>query len=95
MSVNLEHIFFKRPAAQSRPPQNSVTERRKYRRQRSGIFAKLVNVTMTDSGNIVPVGPPRPRAQAIKRSAAFVIHVFTALGAGFALIALFDAVREH
>ena len=37
--------------------------------------------------------PTRPRA--IKRSGAFVIHVFTALGAGFALMALFEAVREH
>ena len=29
------------------------------------------------------------------RAAAFSVHVFTALGAGFALIALLEAVREH
>jgi phosphatidylcholine synthase len=31
----------------------------------------------------------------LKRAAAFSVHVFTALGAGFALIALLEAVREH
>ena len=29
------------------------------------------------------------------RAAAFSVHVFTALGAGVALIALLEAVREH
>ena len=29
------------------------------------------------------------------RAAAFSVHVFTALGAGFALLAMLDAVREH
>ncbi len=29
------------------------------------------------------------------RAAAFSVHIFTALGAGFALIALLEAVREH
>src|SRR3981189_2537053 len=29
------------------------------------------------------------------RAAAFSVHVFTALGAGIALIALLEAVREH
>jgi phosphatidylcholine synthase len=31
----------------------------------------------------------------LKRAAAFSVHVFTALGAGLALIALLEAVREH
>src|SRR5215470_11434380 len=30
-----------------------------------------------------------------KRAAAFSVHVFTALGAGVALLALLEAVREH
>jgi len=30
-----------------------------------------------------------------KRAAAFSVHIFTALGAGLALIALLEAVREH
>ena len=30
-----------------------------------------------------------------KRAAAFAVHVFTALGAGIALLALLEAVREH
>src|SRR6202158_4517790 len=30
-----------------------------------------------------------------KRAAAFSLHIFTALGAGIALIALLEAVREH
>ena len=29
------------------------------------------------------------------RAAAFSVHIFTALGAGIALIALLEAVREH
>ena len=29
------------------------------------------------------------------RAAAFSVHIFTALGAGVALIALLEAVREH
>jgi len=29
------------------------------------------------------------------RAAAFFVHIFTALGAGIALIALLEAVREH
>jgi len=31
----------------------------------------------------------------MQRTAAFSVHVFTALGAGFALLALMEAVREH
>lgn len=36
-----------------------------------------------------------PSASPLKRAAAFGVHVFTALGAGFALLALLEAVREH
>jgi phosphatidylcholine synthase len=35
------------------------------------------------------------RASARVRAAAFSVHVFTALGAGVALLALLEAVREH
>ena len=35
------------------------------------------------------------RAPPLMRAAAFFVHIFTALGAGVALIALFEAVREH
>jgi len=45
---------------------------------------------MSDSSDI-----GRKRTKVIKRSGAFVIHIFTALGAGFALMALLEAVREH
>ena len=34
-------------------------------------------------------------APAVTRAAAFSVHIFTALGAGVALIALLEAVREH
>src|SRR6516225_12428115 len=34
-------------------------------------------------------------AKPSKRAAAFSVHVFTALGAGVALLALLEAVREH
>jgi len=34
-------------------------------------------------------------ASPAKRTAAFCVHIFTALGAGVALIALLEAVREH
>jgi phosphatidylcholine synthase len=36
-----------------------------------------------------------PRAAPGARAAAFSVHVFTALGAGVALLALLEAVREH
>ena len=39
-----------------------------------------------------PISAP---ASARMRLAAFGVHVFTALGAGFALIAMLEAVREH
>src|ERR1700692_340553 len=35
------------------------------------------------------------RVSRVMRVAAFSVHVFTALGAGIALIALMEAVREH
>src|SRR3954468_13802631 len=38
---------------------------------------------------------PPPSVSAVSRAAAFSVHVFTALGAGVALIALLEAVREH
>ncbi|MGB9117794.1 MAG: phosphatidylcholine synthase, partial [Bradyrhizobium sp.] len=34
-------------------------------------------------------------APLLVRAAAFSVHIFTALGAGVALIALLEAVREH
>src|SRR5450631_3871076 len=34
-------------------------------------------------------------ASPARRTAAFCVHIFTALGAGVALIALLEAVREH
>jgi phosphatidylcholine synthase len=36
-----------------------------------------------------------PPASLAMRAAAFCVHVFTALGAGIALLALLEAVREH
>jgi phosphatidylcholine synthase len=36
-----------------------------------------------------------PSVSPVMRAAAFFVHLFTALGAGFALIALLEAVREH
>src|SRR5476651_1584149 len=36
-----------------------------------------------------------PPASPARRIAAFCVHIFTALGAGVALIALLEAVREH
>ncbi|MGH6715511.1 MAG: phosphatidylcholine synthase [Bradyrhizobium sp.] len=36
-----------------------------------------------------------PQAAAVARAAAFAVHVFTALGAGLALLALLQAAREH
>ena len=38
---------------------------------------------------------PASEASPLKRAAAFSVHVFTALGAGVALVALLEAVREH
>jgi phosphatidylcholine synthase len=39
--------------------------------------------------------PSSSEASPLRRNAAFSVHVFTALGAGIALIALLVAVREH
>jgi phosphatidylcholine synthase len=39
--------------------------------------------------------PISPDTTARMRAAAFSVHVFTALGAGIALIAMLEAVREH
>jgi phosphatidylcholine synthase len=50
---------------------------------------------MSDSRHHETADATRERPKAIKRSGAFVIHIFTALGAGFALMALLEAVREH
>src|ERR1700745_2065937 len=36
-----------------------------------------------------------PQSPPAIRAAAFSVHIFTALGAGIALIALLEAVREH
>lgn len=49
---------------------------------------------MTDSSHQRTPDPPlsRPRAA---RARAFSVHVMTALGAGLALMALLEAVREH
>src|SRR3984893_10087897 len=38
---------------------------------------------------------PLPQGSSMQRAAAFSVHVFTALGAGVALLALMEAVREH
>jgi phosphatidylcholine synthase len=38
---------------------------------------------------------PTPLAPPLRRAVAFGVHIFTALGAGLALIALLEAVREH
>jgi phosphatidylcholine synthase len=38
---------------------------------------------------------PPPEASSMQRAAAFSVHVFTALGAGVALLALMEAVRQH
>src|SRR5512140_3566180 len=39
--------------------------------------------------------PVSSQATPAARAAAFSVHIFTALGAGIALIALLEAVREH
>src|ERR1700687_2550568 len=80
---------------QGRHARSSVTERRKHRHRCAGIFAMLGTTTMTDSRDVDSTKVRRRPRAAIRRSGAFVIHVFTALGAGFALMALFEAVREH
>jgi phosphatidylcholine synthase len=38
---------------------------------------------------------PTSLASPLRRAAAFGVHIFTALGAGVALLALLEAVREH
>ena len=39
--------------------------------------------------------PLQSQSSSRMRAAAFSVHIFTALGAGIALIAMLEAVREH
>jgi phosphatidylcholine synthase len=48
-------------------------------------------ISHMDHANQQELSPATPRA----RAAAFSVHIFTALGAGIALVALLEAVREH
>lgn len=43
----------------------------------------------------VPDPPDRPANTRLLRAAALAVHWFTATGAGIALLAMFEAVREH
>jgi phosphatidylcholine synthase len=40
-------------------------------------------------------GQPASASKSRQRAAAFSVHIFTAMGAGIALLALLEAVREH
>ena len=42
-----------------------------------------------------PTSQPVPASKQRLRAAAFSVHIFTAMGAGIALLALLEAVREH
>jgi phosphatidylcholine synthase len=42
-----------------------------------------------------PTSQPVPTSKQRLRAAAFSVHLFTAMGAGIALLALLEAVREH
>jgi len=42
-----------------------------------------------------PTGQPVSASKPRLRAAAFSVHIFTAMGAGIALLALLEAVREH
>jgi phosphatidylserine synthase len=42
-----------------------------------------------------PTSQPVSASEQRLRAAAFSVHIFTAMGAGIALLALLDAVREH
>ena len=55
------------------------------------VSANRAHVTHMDQGT----EPQLSEASAGLRAAAFSVHVFTALGAGVALLALLEAVREH
>lgn len=45
---------------------------------------------------MTPLDPPQPPASPrVLRLAAFSVHLFTALGAGLALLALLEAARQH
>lgn len=71
-----------------------MAERRNHSQFRDAIFGTLARTMTADSSDPETAELAQPAA-AIKRSSAFVIHIFTALGAGFALLALLEAVRAH
>jgi phosphatidylcholine synthase len=52
---------------------------------------QIGDVRQMDHAHRQEIAPAPPLA----RAAAFCVHIFTALGAGVALIALLEAVREH
>src|SRR5580692_7998473 len=52
---------------------------------------QIGDVSPMNQANRQDIAPAPP----LTRAAAFSVHIFTALGAGVALIALLEAVREH
>src|SRR6202035_5907091 len=72
---------------------------------RHGLSARRNAATADVQGERIPDSAAGPMdqinqrvsstASPAKRAAAFSVHVFTALGAGIALLALLEAVREH
>jgi phosphatidylcholine synthase len=52
---------------------------------------QIGDVSQMNQANRQDIAPAPP----LTRAAAFSVHIFTALGAGVALIALLEAVREH
>ncbi len=71
-------------------PANCAAERRKPRMYKSRRFLIALQRKWTRI-NQQEASPAPP----LTRAAAFSVHIFTALGAGVALIALLEAVREH
>src|SRR5436309_986254 len=66
--------------------------------RRNAAMADVQSHSIPDStaGAMTQPGPQHsPSISHAMRAAAFSVHVFTALGAGVALIALLEAVREH
>jgi phosphatidylcholine synthase len=66
--------------------------------RRNAAKADVQTATIPDSTAATmeqPSQPLSPETTSRMRAAAFSVHVFTALGAGIALIAMLEAVREH
>jgi phosphatidylcholine synthase len=82
-------------AAFSTPPQRFVVPWGFARRNAASPGVQLQTIPDSTAGEMDQSSRQDSSISRSERAAAFSVHIFTAMGAGMALIALLEAVREH